>query len=70
METFDCILIQRYDVPSKKVGSIFIGIFYVELNRVRARKWNSEGVIVFQSVIPKRAQGVNNSKHIRERVLF
>ena len=42
----------------------------MELDRVCARKWNSERVIVFQSVILKCAEGVNNSKHIRACILF
>ena len=37
---------QCYDVPSGKVGDIFVGILYVELDWVCARKWNSERVIV------------------------
>ena len=42
---------QRYDVPSGKVWNIFVGILSVELDRFRARKWNTERVIVFQYVI-------------------
>ena len=38
---------QRYDVPSRKVGKIFVGILSVELYGVRARKWNAERVIEF-----------------------
>ena len=52
---------QRYDAPSGKFGKIFFGILYVELDGVRARKWNAEMVIVFQSVLLQHAQGVNNS---------
>ena len=62
--------IQRYDKPSKKVGNIFLVILYVEIDRVRSRKWNSERVIVFQSVILQCAQGVDNSAKIRNRILF
>ena len=42
---------QRYDVPYRKVGRRFVGILSVELDLVRARKWNTEMVILFQSVI-------------------
>ena len=42
----------------------------MELNRVRARKWNSNRVIVFRSVILQHAKGVNNSNHIRTRIFF
>ena len=61
---------QRYDTPSGKVGKRLVGILSVELDRVRARKWNTERVIVFQSVIVQRAQGVNNPAQIRKRILF
>ena len=65
-----CTSNQRYDAPSGKVGNIFVGILSVELDRVRARKWNAERVIVFQSVILQRAQGINNSTQTRKRILF
>ena len=61
---------QRYDAPSSKVGKRFVGILSVELDRVRARKWNADWVIFFQSVILQRAQGVNNSAQIRNHILF
>ena len=65
-----CLPTQCYDTPSGKVRKRFVGIFSVELDGVRARKWNSERVIVFQSVILQCAQGVNNSTQIRKRILF
>ena len=61
---------QRYDVSSRKSGKRFVGILSVELDGVRARKLNTERVIVFQSVILQRAQGVNNSTQIQKRILF
>ena len=61
---------QRYDAPSGKFGKIFVGILSVELDGVRARKWNTERVIIFQSIILQRTQGVNNSAQIRNRILF
>ena len=65
-----CMPTQRYDAPSRKVGKIFVVILSVELDGVRARRWDTERVIVFQSVILQRAQGVNNSAQIRKRILF
>ena len=38
---------QRYDAPSGKFGKRFVVILSVELDRVCARKWNAERVIVF-----------------------
>ena len=55
---------QRYYAPSGKFGKRFMEIFLIELDRVRTRKWIAERVIVFQSVILQRAQGVNNSAQI------
>ena len=65
-----CMPNQFYEVTFGKVRRIFFGILSVELDGVRARKWNSDRVIVFQSVILQRAQGINNSKHICARILF
>ena len=61
---------QRYDAPSGKFGKRFFGIMYVELDGVRDSKWNAETVMVFQSIILQRAQGLNNSAQIRKRILF
>ena len=69
-EKLVCMPTQRYDAPSRKVGKIFVGILSVELDGVRARKWNDDRVIVFQSIILQRAQGINNYAQIRKRVLF
>ena len=60
-EKLVCLPTQRYDAPSGKVGKRFVGILSVELDGVYVRKGNSERVIVFQSVILQRAQGVKNS---------
>ena len=60
MEKLVCMTNQRYNVLSRKVERIFFGILSVELDGVRARNWNSERVIMFQSVILQCAQGVNN----------
>ena len=65
-----CLPTQRYDAPSGKVGKRFVGIVSVELDGVRARKWNTERVIVFQSVILQYSQGVNNYAQTRKRILF
>ena len=64
------MMTQRYDIPSGKVGKRFVGILYVELDGVCARNWNAERVIVFQSIILQRAQGVNNPAQIWKRILF
>ena len=69
-EKLVCMPNQRYNAPSRKVGKTFIGILSVELEGVCDKKWNAERVIVFKSVILKRAQGVNNSAKIRKRILF
>ena len=55
---------QRYDAPFGKVGERFLGILSVELDGVRARKWNAKREIVLQSVILKHAKGIINSAQI------
>ena len=59
-----CIPTQRYDAPSGKVGKRFVLILSVELDRVHGRKWNTDRVVIFQSVILQRAQGIKNSAKI------
>ena len=61
---------QRYDALSMKVGKIFVGLPSVKFDGVRARNWNAEMVIVFQSVIQQHAQGVINSAQILKHILF
>ena len=45
------VLTQSYDVPSGKFLRRFVGMISVELDRICARKWIYDSVIVFQSVI-------------------
>ena len=47
VEKLVCMTTRHYDAPSGKVRKRFVGILSVELDRVRARKWNTERVIVF-----------------------
>ena len=55
-EKLFCIPTQRYDVPSGRVGRIFVEIISLDLDRALAKKWNFERVTAFQSVIFQRAQ--------------
>ena len=70
VEKLVCFPTQRSDAPSRKVGKRFVGILSVELDEVRARKWNAKRVVVFQSIILHCAQGVNNSVQICNCILF
>ena len=70
MEKLVFMSTQRYYAPFRKVGKRFVGILSVELDRVCARKWNAERVIVFQPVIIQRAQGVTNYAQILKRIYF
>ena len=65
-----CLPNQRYDAQSGKFGKIFVATISVEIDRIKAWKWNYEQVIVFQLVILQDAQAVNKSKHIRARIQF
>ena len=40
-----CMPTQQYEKLSRKSGKIFVGILFVELDGIRARKWNAERVI-------------------------
>ena len=55
---------EGYNTHSRKVVKIFVEILSVELDRVRASKWNAERVIVFQSTILQCAQDINNYTQI------
>ena len=70
MKKIVCMPTQRYNVPSGKVGKRFFGILSIEIDGVCARKWNSERVTVFQSVILQHTQGVNNPTQICKLILF
>ena len=69
-EKLACMLTQHYDIPSGKFGKIFVGVLSIELDRVCARKWNAERMIVFNFVILQLAQDINNYAQIRKRILF
>ena len=70
IEKLVCMPTQRYDATPGKFGKRFVVILSVELDGFCARKWNAERVIVFQSVILQRAQGVNNFAQIIKRIFF
>ena len=70
LEKLGCVPTQRYYAPSGKSGKRFVGIMSAELDGFCVRNWNVERVIVFQSVILQRVQGVNNSAQISKRILF
>ena len=40
----------------------------MELDRIRNRQWNAERVVVFNTVILKRASGVSGERSICERI--
>ena len=61
---------QLYNAPSGKVDKRFVANISVEIDGIRAWKWNSNRVIVFQSVILQHDQAVSNSKYICARIQF
>ena len=70
VEKLVCMPTQCYDAPSGKFRNIFVGILSIELDGVCDRKCNAERMIVFQSVILQREQGVKNYAKIGKRILF
>ena len=65
-----CMPTQLYDATLGKSRKRLVEILSVEIDGVCDRKWNTERVIIFQSVILQYAQGVNNSAQIQKRILF
>ena len=59
---------QRYDVPTGRVGRLFVAAAADELKGVVQRKWNSERFIVFQAVLLQRSPDVKRARDIRRRV--
>ena len=59
---------QRYDVPSGRVGRLFIAALAAELVGVKERRWNSERFVVFQAVILQRTSDVKRARDIRRRI--
>ena len=53
-EKINFMLTQRYDAPSRKVGKTFVEIVSVEVDMVRAGKWNAERMIVFSIRYPTK----------------
>ena len=64
MKKLDFMMTQLYDAPSRKIGEIFVVICSVDLDRFCARKWKSERVIVFKSIILQCKKDVNNYSQI------
>ena len=69
-EKLVCMPTQHCNSPSGKVRKRFVGIRSIELDRICARTWNAERVIVFQSILLQHAQIVNNFTLIRKCILF
>ena len=59
---------QRYDVPSGRVGRVFVSAVAKELEGVKLRLWNAERFIVMQAVILQRSPEVKRARDIRRRV--
>ena len=59
---------QRYDVPSGRVGHLFVQAVVDELKGVVQRSWNSERFVVFQAVILQRSPDVKKARDIRRRI--
>ena len=62
--------IQCYDALPGKLWRKFFRTLSVHLYGVCTRNWNSERVIIFQSVILQRVQGVNNYAQICKSIFF
>ena len=59
---------QRYDLPSGAVGRRFIKMLTTEMAGIKARKWNSERMIVFTIVMLQRERDVIKRRDIIKRI--
>ena len=59
---------QRYEVPSVQMGKRFVDNLAVDLDIIRNRHWNTERVIVFQSVILYPDCLVSSTRNICDQI--
>ena len=52
------IFMPTHDVPSGRIGNRHVGIFLVQIDRIRNFHWSTKRVIIFQTVILQRVSGV------------
>ena len=62
------IPVQRYDRPSGRFGHRFVHALAAELIGFRLRLWNTERIIVFQTVIFQRNRHMTKSGVIRRQI--
>ena len=55
---------QKYDVPSIRIRKRFDSEIAADIYGIQGRKWNSDRVIIYQTVILKRARLVTSAKNI------
>lgn len=60
--------VSRYLLPSKSGGKPFIDQLSREVKGIIERKWNSEKMLVFCSVILQRAKDIKGSGPVRQRI--
>ena len=56
---------QRYNIPSGRVGQLFITALAAEIKGVKDHRWNSERFLIFQAVIFQRMSDVKRARDIR-----
>ena len=61
---------QCYDVPSGKIGRLFVAALTRELEGVVERSWNSERFLVFPAVILQRSPSAKRARDIRRRIEY
>ena len=59
---------QRYDVPTGRIGRLFVSAVASEMEGIVKRRWNSEKFVVFQAVILQRSIDVTRARDIRRRI--
>ena len=62
------IFMPTHDVPSGRIGNRHVGIFLVQIDRIRNFHWSTKRVIIFQTVILQRVSGVSESRNIPDPI--
>ena len=68
VEKLICMPTQHYDVPSGRIGNWYVGILLTEIDGIRNHHWDTERVIIFQTVILKNISQVSGSRNICDQI--
>ena len=68
MEKIVLLTTQHYDLPSVRVGKMFVSNIVAEFDSIRGWKCNVNHVIIFHTAILQRVRLITGSKNICARI--